>query len=125
MHRDWLRRKYVKALLHQAGVACVILPTIDAEDASVETAPAIMQALDGLVLTGDESNIDPAVLTAPASCPGADQQDIENGIRDRRAGQAIRGSDQERHCAGNADPGHLPRAAGAQRLFRRHASLIP
>ncbi|MGY2804155.1 gamma-glutamyl-gamma-aminobutyrate hydrolase family protein [Bradyrhizobium sp. USDA 4506] len=83
VHRDWLRRKYVKALLHHAGVACVILPTIDAEDARVEVARAIMGALDGLVLTGDESNIDPAVLKAPASYPGADQQDVEDGLRDR------------------------------------------
>ncbi|MGY3130939.1 putative glutamine amidotransferase [Bradyrhizobium sp. USDA 4501] len=83
VHRDWLRRKYVEALLHHAGVACVILPTIDAEDASVETGPAIMRALDGLMLTGDESNVDPAVLRAPASRPRADQEDIENGIRDR------------------------------------------
>ncbi|WP_050386099.1 gamma-glutamyl-gamma-aminobutyrate hydrolase family protein [Bradyrhizobium pachyrhizi] len=83
VHRDWLRRKYVRALLHHAGVACVILPTIDAEDARVEVARAIMGALDGLVLTGDESNIDPAVLKAPASYPGADQQDVEDGLRDR------------------------------------------
>ncbi|MGY4407869.1 gamma-glutamyl-gamma-aminobutyrate hydrolase family protein [Bradyrhizobium sp. USDA 3315] len=83
VHRDWLRRKYVKALLHHAGVACVILPTIDAEDARVEVARAIMGALDGLVLTGDESNIDPAVMKAPASYPGADQQDVEHGLRDR------------------------------------------
>ncbi|MGY3573391.1 putative glutamine amidotransferase [Bradyrhizobium sp. USDA 4504] len=83
VHRDWLRRKYVKALLHHAGVACVILPTIDAEDARGDATRAIMNALDGLVLTGDESNLDPAVLKAPASHPAADQQDVEDGIRDR------------------------------------------
>ncbi|WP_407175496.1 gamma-glutamyl-gamma-aminobutyrate hydrolase family protein [Bradyrhizobium sp. STM 3562] len=83
VHRDWLRRKYVKALLHHAGVACVILPTIDAEDAGVQAAPAIMRALDGLVLTGDESNIDPAVLRAPVSYPGVDQQEVDGAIRDR------------------------------------------
>nr|WP_233287203.1 gamma-glutamyl-gamma-aminobutyrate hydrolase family protein [Bradyrhizobium oropedii] len=83
VHRDWLRRKYVQALLHHAGVACVILPTIDAEDADVEAAPAMMRVLDGLVLTGDESNVDPAVLNAPASCSGADRQDVEGGVRDR------------------------------------------
>ncbi|QOZ36185.1 gamma-glutamyl-gamma-aminobutyrate hydrolase family protein [Bradyrhizobium sp. CCBAU 53421] len=83
VHRDWLRQKYLKALLHHAGVACVILPTIDAEDARLEVGLAIMGALDGLVLTGDESNIDPAVLKTPASLPPADQQDVDGGIRDR------------------------------------------
>ncbi|MGF6312895.1 putative glutamine amidotransferase [Bradyrhizobium sp. i1.8.4] len=83
VHRDWLRRKYVQALLRHAGVACVILPTIDAEDASGEAGPAIMRGLDGLVLTGDESNIDPAVLRAPACLTEAARQDVEVGILDR------------------------------------------
>lgn len=83
VHRDWLRRKYVQALHRHAGVACVILPTADAEDAREEVAPAIMRRLDGLVLTGDESNIDPAVLRAPASLTEADRQDVEVGILDR------------------------------------------
>ncbi|OPY95451.1 gamma-glutamyl-gamma-aminobutyrate hydrolase [Bradyrhizobium sacchari] len=83
VHRDWLRRKYVQALQRHAGVACVILPTVDAEDAREEVAPAIMGRLDGLVLTGDESNIDPAVLIAPASLTGPDRQDVEAAILDR------------------------------------------
>lgn len=44
VHRDWLRRKYLQALHRQAGVACVILPTVDAEDAREEGVPAIMGA---------------------------------------------------------------------------------
>lgn len=83
VHRDWLRRKYVQALIHHAGVACVILPTIDAEDTKIEAALPIMRRLDGLVLTGDESNIDPAVLRAPASSMEADQHEVVGGIRDR------------------------------------------
>ena len=83
VHRDWLRRKYVQALHRHAGVACVILPTLDAEDATEEVAPAIMRRLDGLVLTGDESNVDPAVLSAPASFADPDRQDVEPGILDR------------------------------------------
>ncbi|WP_439366277.1 gamma-glutamyl-gamma-aminobutyrate hydrolase family protein [Bradyrhizobium sp. DASA03005] len=83
VHRDWLRRKYVQALHRHAGVACVVLPTVDAEDARDEVAPAIMRRLDGLVLTGDESNVDPAVLSAPASFVDFDRQDVEAGILDR------------------------------------------
>ncbi|RXH32650.1 glutamine amidotransferase [Bradyrhizobium nanningense] len=83
VHRDWLRRKYVQALHHHAGVSCIILPTIDAKDASEEVAMAIMRRVDGLMLTGDESNIDPTVLTAPASFTDADEQDVEPGILDR------------------------------------------
>lgn len=83
VHRDSLRRKYVQALVHHARVACVILPTINAEAAEIEAAVAMMSRLDGLVLTGDESNIDAAVLRAPASSIEADQQEVEEGIRDR------------------------------------------
>ncbi|PWE77239.1 glutamine amidotransferase [Bradyrhizobium sp. SUTN9-2] len=83
VHRDWLRRKYVQALHRHAGVACVVLPTVDAEDARDEVAPASMRRLDGLVLTGDESNVDPAVLSAPASFVDFDRQDVEAGILDR------------------------------------------
>ncbi|UWU82902.1 gamma-glutamyl-gamma-aminobutyrate hydrolase family protein [Bradyrhizobium yuanmingense] len=83
VHRDWLRRKYVQALHHHAGVACVILPTVDAEDVREEVATAMMRRLDGLVLTGDESNVDPAVLSAPKSFADPDRQDVEPGILDR------------------------------------------
>ncbi|WP_342723601.1 gamma-glutamyl-gamma-aminobutyrate hydrolase family protein [Bradyrhizobium sp. B097] len=83
VHCDGVRRKHVEALRHHAGVACVILPTIDAEDARIEAGLAIMRGLDGLVLTGDEPNIDPAALRAPASWTGTDQQDVVGGIRDR------------------------------------------
>ncbi|KWV54643.1 glutamine amidotransferase [Bradyrhizobium macuxiense] len=81
VHRDWLRRKYVHALVRYAGVTSVILPTIDADD--VDSVLPIMSRLDGLVLTGDESNIDAATLTSPASTTQTSQQDIEVGIRDR------------------------------------------
>ncbi|KRP98850.1 glutamine amidotransferase [Bradyrhizobium yuanmingense] len=83
VHRDWLRRKYVQALHHHAGVACVILPTVGAEDVREEVATAMMRRLDGLVLTGDESNVDPAVLSAPKSFADPDRQDVEPGILDR------------------------------------------
>ncbi|WP_338304495.1 gamma-glutamyl-gamma-aminobutyrate hydrolase family protein, partial [Bradyrhizobium ottawaense] len=82
VHRDWLRRKYVQALHRHGGVACVVLPTVDAEDAGEAFATAIMRRLDGVVLTGDESNVDPAVLSAPASLVDPDR-DVEAGILDR------------------------------------------
>ncbi|MES5485225.1 gamma-glutamyl-gamma-aminobutyrate hydrolase family protein [Bradyrhizobium sp. INPA03-11B] len=83
VHRDWLRRKYVQALVRYAGVTSVILPTIDADDAGDDSVLPIMPRLDGLVLTGDESNIDPAILRSAASSTRTSQQDVEAGIRDR------------------------------------------
>ncbi|WP_426441345.1 gamma-glutamyl-gamma-aminobutyrate hydrolase family protein [Bradyrhizobium genosp. P] len=83
VHRDWLRRKYVQALVRYAGVSCVILPTIDAEDARADIVQTMMRRVDGLVLTGDESNIDPAILTAPTSGSVTSRQDVEFGICDR------------------------------------------
>ncbi|MGY3146242.1 putative glutamine amidotransferase [Bradyrhizobium sp. USDA 3397] len=85
VHRDWLRRKYVQALVRFAGVACVILPTIDAEDAEPDNDLAIMGRLDGLILTGDESNIDAAIFSSSASGRPklASQHDVQAGVRDR------------------------------------------
>ncbi|AMA61541.1 glutamine amidotransferase [Bradyrhizobium sp. CCGE-LA001] len=84
VHRDWLRRKYVQALVRYAGVACVILPTIDAEDEELDNL-AIMGRLDGLLLTGDESNIDPAVFNSSAAgrLKLTSQHDVQAGVRDR------------------------------------------
>ncbi|OKO71602.1 gamma-glutamyl-gamma-aminobutyrate hydrolase family protein [Bradyrhizobium sp. NAS96.2] len=83
VHRDWLRRKYVHALVRYAGVTNVILPTIDADDVGMDGVLPIMSRLDGLVLTGDESNIDAAVVRSPASTTPRSQHDVEVGIRDR------------------------------------------
>lgn len=52
VQRDWLRRKYVEALVRYAGLTCVILPTIDAGDNEFDNDLAIMCRLDGLMLTG-------------------------------------------------------------------------
>ncbi|MBO4227502.1 gamma-glutamyl-gamma-aminobutyrate hydrolase family protein [Bradyrhizobium neotropicale] len=83
VHRDWLRRKYVQALVRYSGVACVILPTIDANDIEADSDLLIMRKLDGLVLTGDESNIDPAIVGSTAPCTLTSQQEVEVGVRDR------------------------------------------
>lgn len=85
VHRDWLRRKYVQALVRYAGVACVILPTIDADDAEGDGDLSIMGRLDGLILTGDESNIDPAIFSWSASrrLKPTGHADVQAGVRDR------------------------------------------
>ncbi|WIX05474.1 gamma-glutamyl-gamma-aminobutyrate hydrolase family protein [Xanthomonas oryzae] len=61
VHRDRLRRRYIEALDIYAAVECVILPTVDGDlrwDASLSKFRYLMRRLDGLVLTGDESNLD-------------------------------------------------------------------
>ncbi|AZR27601.1 gamma-glutamyl-gamma-aminobutyrate hydrolase family protein [Xanthomonas vasicola pv. arecae] len=61
VHRDRLRRRYIEALDIYAAVECVILPTVDGDlrwDASLRKFRYLMRRLDGLVLTGDESNLD-------------------------------------------------------------------
>jgi putative glutamine amidotransferase len=64
VHWEVIRRKYLQALVARAGVEVCILPTDEAE-AGVpgelgSIAPALLDRVDGLVLTGDESNLDPA-----------------------------------------------------------------
>lgn len=83
VHRDWLRRKYVQALVRYAGVACAILPTIDADDAEGDSDLSIMGRLDGLILTGDESNIDPAIFSWSASrrLKPTGHADVQAGVR--------------------------------------------
>ncbi|MEX3860320.1 hypothetical protein AB3X94_41385 [Paraburkholderia sp. BR10923] len=66
VHRDWLRRRYIEALTKHASLECVILPTIDRDlpcDAIFQRLRDVMRRLDGLVLTGDESDSIPGSLT--------------------------------------------------------------
>ena len=63
VHWEVLRRKYVEAMVRGAGVDVVVLATDDAD--GPEPAPgagplSVLERLDGLLLTGDESNLDPA-----------------------------------------------------------------
>lgn len=66
VHRDWIRRRYIESIERYSRVQCVILPTIDKSE-SVEGAllryESLISKLDGLVLTGDESNLDPEILS--------------------------------------------------------------
>ena len=86
VHRDWLRRRYIEALERHASVECVILPTIDGDlpwDASVRTLREVMRRLDGLVLTGDESNLDPGVFDQHQRTWERADDDVIPGQRDR------------------------------------------
>ena len=57
VHREWVRRRYIDALETYANVEIVVLPTRSTDD--VAAIRRIVARLDGLVLTGDESNISP------------------------------------------------------------------
>lgn len=57
VHREIIRRKYIDALVNYCDVDVVILPTLNHQTEN----PAIVDRLDGLVLTGDESNFDPTM----------------------------------------------------------------
>mmetsp|Transcript_18343 Transcript_18343/g.29479 ORF Transcript_18343/g.29479 Transcript_18343/m.29479 type:complete len:284 (+) Transcript_18343:9254-10105(+) len=86
VHRNWLRFKYVEALRTQANVDVLVLPT------QPELACGYLNCLarlDGLVLTGDESNIDADALRnkqvdRPDYVPG--ELDL---ARDRLSGAAL------------------------------------
>lgn len=56
VHREWIRRRYIDALECHAKVQVVVVPTSSREN--MEGISQIVSRLDGLVLTGDESNID-------------------------------------------------------------------
>lgn len=86
VHRDWLRRRYLEALGQHADVECVILPTIDGDqpwDVSVSKLRAVLRRLDGLVLTGDESNLDPDVFNEQQRSWKRAADDVIPGERDR------------------------------------------
>ncbi|WP_246792242.1 gamma-glutamyl-gamma-aminobutyrate hydrolase family protein [Burkholderia perseverans] len=86
VHREWLRRRYLDALDRHAGVECVILPTIDGElpwEATLAKFREVALRLDGLVLTGDESNLDPAIFDESRQAWPRAADDVIPGRRDR------------------------------------------
>ncbi|RON47939.1 gamma-glutamyl-gamma-aminobutyrate hydrolase [Pseudomonas frederiksbergensis] len=86
VHRDWLRRRYIEALERHACVECVILPTIDGDLSREETLRkfrGVMSRLDGLVLTGDESNLDPDIFNLQQRAWNRASDDVIPGERDR------------------------------------------
>lgn len=86
VHRDWLRRRYIEALERDASVECVILPTIDGDlprDVTLRKFREVMRRLDGLVLTGDESNLDPDIFNLQQRVWDRAQDDVIPGERDR------------------------------------------
>ncbi|MGF6293234.1 gamma-glutamyl-gamma-aminobutyrate hydrolase family protein [Paraburkholderia youngii] len=79
VHRDWLRRRYIEALTKHASVECVILPTIDRDlpcDAIFQRLRDLMRRLDGLVLTGDESDLDPGIFDRDGGAWALAEDDI-------------------------------------------------
>lgn len=88
VHRDWIRRRYIDALLGFADVDVVILPTLAAERYGNHFALA---RLDGLMLTGDESNLDPAALQNAEPVSGSTDFVMwkKDPYRDRLSGTAI------------------------------------
>jgi putative glutamine amidotransferase len=86
VHRDRLRRRYLEALDKHASVECMILPTIDGDvpwDANVRRLREVLRRLDGLVLTGDESNLDPDVFRETGRVWSRAEDDVIAGERDR------------------------------------------
>jgi putative glutamine amidotransferase len=86
VHRDWLRRRYIEALDRHASVECVILPTIDGDlpwGATVRNFREVMRRLDGLVLTGDESNLDLGIFNEQQRVWNCAENDVIPGERDR------------------------------------------
>lgn len=62
VHRNWLRWKYIEAAERYAGTEVLLIPT------QSQRAPReILSRLDGVILTGDESNLDPSEFGATAS----------------------------------------------------------
>lgn len=57
VHREWVRRRYIDTLETFANVEIVVLPTQSTNDRV--GIRKIADRLDGLVLTGDESNVNP------------------------------------------------------------------
>ncbi|MPW23761.1 Peptidase C26 family protein [Paraburkholderia piptadeniae] len=86
IHRDWLQRRYIQALTKYASVECVILPTIDGDqpsDATIRTFREVMRRLDGLVLTGDESDLDPSIFCMNERVWARADDDVVPGETDR------------------------------------------
>lgn len=86
VHRNWLRFRYVEALRSFAAVEVVLLPTIPY---GWDTYPASLARLDGLLLTGDETNLDPRLFEADARLEDYERDRCDH-FRDRLAAGALR-----------------------------------
>jgi len=58
--------KYIEAIVRGAGALPVLLPALGAEI----DVPSLLEACDGLLLTGSASNVEPHHYGGPASMPG-------------------------------------------------------
>lgn len=80
VHRDWVRARYVEALTTVSCVEAVILPT----GLSNSGYEHVLKRLDGVVLTGDESNIDPTLY---GQCVAHTDDDPHLALRDPQRDQ--------------------------------------
>ena len=92
VHRSWLRAKYVTALERHAGVGVVLLPTMVSPRGTLET----LGRVDGVLLTGDESNIDRHALLGGRHAAAARAPKWRAGVldhhRDRLARHVLDGA---------------------------------
>ncbi|MCA3395399.1 MAG: gamma-glutamyl-gamma-aminobutyrate hydrolase family protein [Roseomonas sp.] len=87
VHRNWVRYRYIEALQTHAGVEVVLLATRSrGHDGQLDC----LRRLDGLVLTGDESNLDPHAFHGKTGASPDYQRDILDRFRDRLSAAALR-----------------------------------
>ena len=102
--------RYLVSAVKYADAAALLVPAMPELMHAKEVAPR----LDGILLTGTPSNLDPQALRRDRRrCAGA----VRSGAR-RDDGA----SDRSDARAGQAGVRHLPRLSGTQRRVRRHAA---
>ena len=84
VHRNWLRWKYIEAAERFASVHAVLIPT----QTSHHIRDGLIARLDGVILTGDESNLDPGEFQ-PETLVRRDP-DYVHLVRDRYRDRAAR-----------------------------------
>jgi len=89
VHRNWLRWKYIEAAERYAGTEVVIIPT-----QTMRASRGFLARLDGIILTGDESNLDPSEFgTKGSERTGPDYLHLERDrYRDRAANMVLSGA---------------------------------
>ena len=100
--------RYPNAVIDAAGCLPVLIPAVGSK---IDIC-ALLDRLDGLLLTGSPSNVHPSHYGAEPSHP----EMLHDPERDATTLPLIR----EAVRARPADPGDLPRHSGAERRARRH-----
>ncbi len=84
VHRNWLRWKYIDAAERFADVHAVLIPT----QTTHHVRDGLVARLDGVILTGDESNLDPDEFQPDATVRHG--PDYVHLVRDRYRDRAAR-----------------------------------